>query len=529
MACWSRLLRIAIVTVVSVAGSAAQQRIAPPIARERADMPEAMPTRPQVSSPSASAGLRGPGVTIVQANVNAAGQNIVGDAANEPSLAVDPTNPNRLVIGWRQFNTISSNFRQAGFAYSSDAGRTWHFPGVITPGTFRSDPVLGADLTGSFFYYTLRSVGSSFFCEMFKSANGGQTWAGPVYAYGGDKAWMTIDQSPSIGRGNVYAHWTSVFSCCANTGFTRSINTAASFETSIDLVGEPFYGTTTVGPNGELYVLGASGAFNGLIVLRSDDAKNDAASVSFPQATLLPTLAVPDVGNSTSPNPAGLLGQGWIDVDRSGGPNNGNVYVVWSLVPESGIDPLDVFFFRSTDGGQTFSNPVLLNTDAGQGNWNWFATMSVAPNGRIDVAWNDTRGTAGLNFSRLYYRSSSDGGLTWSTEQVLTSAWNSFLGWPNQQKIGDYYQMVSDNAGAGLAFSATFNGEQDVYYARIGSFPCIGDLNNDRAVDESDLGILLSHWQLAVPPHLNGDANGDAFVDSSDLGTLLSNWRVPCP
>jgi len=45
--------------------------------------------------------------------------------------------------------------------------------------------------------------------------------------------------------------------------------------------------------------------------------------------------------------------------------------------------------------------------------------------------------------------------------------WSSTVGWPNQAKIGDYYHMVSDNYGADLAWSATFNGGQDVYYTRI--------------------------------------------------------------
>ena len=33
------------------------------------------------------------------------GNNIVGDAANEPSISVDPTDGNKIAIGWRQFNT----------------------------------------------------------------------------------------------------------------------------------------------------------------------------------------------------------------------------------------------------------------------------------------------------------------------------------------------------------------------------------------------------------------------------------------
>ena len=85
-----------------------------------------------------------------QVNVNASGQNILGDAANEPSLCVDPNNPGRVAVGWRQFDNVLSDFRQAGWAYSTNGGLNWTFPGVLEPGTFRSDPVLASDADGIF-------------------------------------------------------------------------------------------------------------------------------------------------------------------------------------------------------------------------------------------------------------------------------------------------------------------------------------------------------------------------------------------
>ena len=101
---------------------------------------------------------RGP-FTTVQVNVDALGNNIVGDAANEPSIAVDPADPSRMVIGWRQFDTVSSNFRQAGWGWSADGGASWTFPGVLEPGIFRSDPVVGVDNQGVFYYYSLGTPG----------------------------------------------------------------------------------------------------------------------------------------------------------------------------------------------------------------------------------------------------------------------------------------------------------------------------------------------------------------------------------
>src|SRR5881275_2187781 len=71
-----------------------------------------------------------------QVNVDANGNNIVGDAANEPSIAVNPTDGNKIAIGWRQFDTYTSSFRQAGWAYTTNAGITWNFPGVLEDNVF---------------------------------------------------------------------------------------------------------------------------------------------------------------------------------------------------------------------------------------------------------------------------------------------------------------------------------------------------------------------------------------------------------
>ena len=106
--------------------------------------------------------------TSFQVNVDASGNNIVGDAANEPSITVDPTNLNRMAIGWRQFNSVTSNFRQGGYGYTTDGGTTWKFPGILENNVFRSDPVLGADEAGNFFYLSLRQT---FYDDMWDSLN----------------------------------------------------------------------------------------------------------------------------------------------------------------------------------------------------------------------------------------------------------------------------------------------------------------------------------------------------------------------
>ena len=148
--------------------------------------------------------------TSFQVNVDANGHNILGDAANEPSIAVDPTNHNKMTIGWRQFNSVQSDFRQGGWGYTTNGGTTWTFPGVFENNVFRSDPVLDSDETGSFFYLSLLE---SFCDNMWRSLNGGQTWTRlqpDGDAGGGDKQWFTIDKTPGgMGHGFQYQIWST--------------------------------------------------------------------------------------------------------------------------------------------------------------------------------------------------------------------------------------------------------------------------------------------------------------------------------
>jgi hypothetical protein len=411
------------------------------------------------------------GFTSVQVNVNDSNQNIVGDAANEPSIAIDPTDPSRMAIGWRQFNTISSNFRQAGYGYTANGGLTWTFPGVIEPGIFRSDPVLGSDADGNFYYNSLTVSGPDFWCDVFKSSTGGAAWDSGTFAQGGDKQWMHIDKTGGMGQHYIYAYWTSSYSICTPGFFTRSTNRGASYESCSIIPEDPFWGTLTTGPDGELYVGGVG--FVDFVVAKSTTARDSDLVVSWDTTVTVELDGDPGFGG---PNPSGLLGQTWIATDHSGGPYDGNVYLLCSVARQSNSDPLDVMFARSTDGGLTWSAPVRVNDDASQTNWQWFGTMSVSPTGRIDVIWLDTRDNPGTYLSSLYYSYSLDGGDTWYPNVRLSQSFNPHLGWPQQQKMGDYFDMVSDSAGAHLAWTATFGGEQNVYYGRI-TLPIVGVAN----------------------------------------------------
>jgi len=400
-------------------------------------------------------------IITVQVNVSSTGQNIVGDAANEPSIAINRNNPNIMAIGWRQFNSVNNNFRQAGYAYTLNGGANWIFPGVIQPGIFRSDPVLGSDEQGNFYYNSLTND-PDYYCKVFKSSTGGTSWDNGTDAHGGDKQWMTIDKTGGAGDGHFYAFWTSFYSTCQPGFFTRSTNRGINFQDCITIPQNPYWGTLAVSKNGDLFVAGTNGS--DFVVAKSQNAKNPLVTPSWNMTTVVSLDG--SITSGINPNPGGLGGQTSVAVDTSGGPYNGYVYLLCSVDRNSISDPADVMFARSTNGGSTWSSPKRINDDIGT-SYQWFGTMSVAPNGRIDAVWLDTRDHPGTNISALYYSNSKDGGTTWSVNKKLSDYFDPHLGWPQQNKMGDYYDMISGSNGAHLAWAATFNNEQDVYYSYI--------------------------------------------------------------
>ncbi len=395
--------------------------------------------------------------TSVQVNGNASGGNIPGDAANEPSLSVDPTNPNHLIVGWRQFDHVASNFRQAGNAYSLNGGQTWINQVVLTPGLFRSDPVLGANADGKFFYNSLRET---FFTDVFGSTNQGQSWLLQGPATGGDKQWMTIDQTSGIGRGFMYESWSTAGNNYGGRQFSRSTDGGATWLNPINIPGSPIWGTLDVAKNGNLYLCGLGN--NSFEFCRSTNAQNSAQVPSFD--LVKPVNLGGAIVFGSSINPAGLLGQAWIATDKSAGPFSGNIYMVCSV----GVDnqnPCQVNFARSVDGGQTWSNPKTLNDDLpNRGASHWFGTLAVAPNGRLDACWYDNRANPAISDSALFRSSSYDGGTTWTPSVQLSPYFNPNIGYPNQSKMGDYLGMISDSRSANIAYSATFNGEEDIWF-----------------------------------------------------------------
>src|SRR5215475_148878 len=188
-----------------------------------------------------------------------------------------------MAIGWGQGDSVLSNFRQGGWGYTTDAGVTWTFPGVLEPGVFRSDPVTNSDEMGTFFYLSLLQS----LCEnMYKSTNGGQSWTelqADGLAGGGDKEWFTIDKTNGPGHGFQYQSSDGINCSGGGVQFQRSTDGGVTWQSPIVIPNEPTDGTLDVDTNGNLYVGGEG--FSTFYCERSSNAQFGGQTPTFDQST----------------------------------------------------------------------------------------------------------------------------------------------------------------------------------------------------------------------------------------------------
>ena len=160
---------------------------------------------------------------------------------------------------------------------------------------------------------------------------------------------------------------------------------------------------------------------------------------------------------------------------------SGELYVAWE---DMGEGKPSIQFMRSSDAGATWSTPVGLDDVEPRRDWDFteeFPSLSVAPNGRIDVAWYDFRNDVAFvdgeeaenGFQDVYFTSSTDGGSTWSGNlRVNDRLIDRRFGARSTGYITGPVGLASTNETAYVAWDDTRNGNeetgaQDIYATRV--------------------------------------------------------------
>jgi hypothetical protein len=130
----------------------------------------------------------------------------------------------------------------------------------------------------------------------------------------------------------------------------------------------------------------------------------------------------------------------------SKGGSEGTLHLVYEGTRQPTVaSEADIWYQRSTDGGKTWSEPKTINDDDPRLlNGQYVPMIRTAPNGRVDIAWWDTRDDPGIRANDVYYAYSTDNGQSWSKNTRITDQ-------TIDRRFGVWGQNFDQNSPPGLA------------------------------------------------------------------------------
>ena len=316
--------------------------------------------------------------------------------ACEPSIAINPKNPNNIIAG-----SVMNNVH-----YTNDNTQNWQTDLIQSKYGVYGDPCLFFNQKGMAFYMHLANsnkskVPNSTWLDRIviqKSLDQGKTWTdGTGIGLNGakvqDKAWFAINPKTDA----LAVTWTEFDSYKSTKAtdksrirFSQSLDDGETWSKAItisQLEGDCLDddNTTegavpTIDNAGNIYV---AWAFNNKIYFdySTDNGKTwqDEDKIIANQVEGW-NLTIPDFGRAN--------GLPITMVDNSNSDYAGTIYVNWAD-QRNGKDNTDVFLIKSTDKGKTWTKPLRVNTD-NTISQQWFTWMSVDPKtGYIYIVYYD--------------------------------------------------------------------------------------------------------------------------------------------
>lgn len=361
---------------------------------------------------------------------------------NEPSIVMDPLHPENILAGANLNN----------YYISSDTGRTWTTHKLQSSLGVWGDPVLAVDTASDFYFFHLSNPPSGHWIDRIvcqKTENNGATWNdGSFTGLNGekeqDKQWCAIDRT----NNTIYLSWTEFDNYgsanpidSSNILFSKSVDAGLSWSppqqinfTSGDCIDSDNTvegAVPAVGPNGEVYVGWAGPA--GLVFNKSIDAGVTWLDHEIP-VDPMPTgwdYAIPGIFRAN--------GLPITSCDLSNSSHRGTIYINWSD-QRNGEHDTDVWLSKSTDEGDTWSEPIRVNDD-GPGKQQFFTWMTIdQTNGFLYFVFYDRRNHTELS-TDVFVALSKDAGETFINRQISESP---FI--PNDDVFfGDYTNITAHN------------------------------------------------------------------------------------
>jgi hypothetical protein len=324
-------------------------------------------------------------------------------------------------------------------AVSNDNGATWQPSREIAPpGTSEYDPQIVVDPVDRRTVYAAWLERKKLDMVVAKSVDFGQSWSLVV----ADRGTTEADKPVLAVRGqDVYVGFNRDGKILIASSHDRGVTFASTNVSPRSQLVRALAGGATVDPQGSVYLAwagytlrdGATGRDN-LYISKSADG-----GATWTGRLMDTSAAPPDC--SAYHCEFGYLGaQITMTSDAAG-----TLYALWNsgTVDKS---PERIYFASSTTAGDTWSSKLNASTAPANAE-HGFPAITAGDAGDVRIAWMDTRNHPLWN---TYYRSSTNGGATWSSESKISGY---VPGYPYVRfggfsfPFGDYFSIGIDNQG----------------------------------------------------------------------------------
>jgi hypothetical protein len=404
----------------------------------------------------------------------------------EPYIAVNPSNPQNMVIAWMGLTFVPTVRVSIKTKTSFDGGNTWgnlHTQSHLSNNTTSADVSMCFKNDGTLYisYIDSRQSPDSGVIYVAHSTDGGINWTAPTVAWNLledtvkkpiDRPWMVCDNSSTANYGMLYMSTKPVpwipapnrpyFKSSSDSGNTWSAYRYV--DTTNYLVGSyiqaPMAAVATT-QDGAVCTAYPSYVASQSIYPKVYLAKSYDKGAHFQYYDMLSSpVGAPDTN----------LKQGYCLVSD---PINSNRMAEVYVGGQNG--DADIFIITTNNGGVTWSNPVRVNDDAiGNGKHQDMPWASYNSAGRLVVTWRDRRNGTGTGFqqaSDTYAALSTDNGasfypnfrlssMTAAFDSVLYQNGNDFMGcklvgdticatWGDVRtgKLNIFFAKASDSTG----------------------------------------------------------------------------------
>jgi hypothetical protein len=447
----------------------------------------------------ASVGSSAPSVTRASADVPIVTVNVSRQPNNqaETAVAVNPTDPDNIVI-----TSNVASFVGLMEAYSFDGGATWTTDLIADGGKLGlacCDSSLAFDRSGNLFMAYL--VYPSPDVPVALSTDGGVSFhlidsikpkvTGPVLpARTGPEVSAADQPTITTGPGTVWVTYTGGVTAQAAGAHVSGLGQVGPFGPSEVAVGSNIghFGDVAVGPDGSVLIVYQDQSGEGPGNIYTDLDPDGLGPAGFEPARFVTRTNVGDFDQIPAAARVTIDAETGLAWDRSGGPNDGRVYLLWTGERPNESDDTDVLVQFSDDAGATWSSARKVNDDAGTTSQFMPKIAVDETTGYVAVAWYDCRNDLGggppgdtdgipNDDAMIYATVSTDGGLSLGRNVRVAAAVSNSADAQWSLDFGDYeglafeagsfYPVWADNSDSTGDNPDGRLHEMDVYTARV--------------------------------------------------------------